>query len=132
MMDGTTCNFGACASLKLIRNPITLAKVICNNQNVRLTGDRVQPQLVVGPGAEFYAKRNQIPTLSKNKLLITQKQLRSYKKKKALFINDTIGAVCVDSNGRIAAGVSSGGIQLKSPGRIGMFTKFKHFYYMLF
>lgn len=34
-------------------------------------------------------------------------------------VMDTVGGVCLDSNGYICAGVSSGGILMKYPGRIG-------------
>jgi taspase, threonine aspartase, 1 len=34
-------------------------------------------------------------------------------------LQDTVGAVCVDDFGNVASAVSSGGIILKQPGRLG-------------
>ena len=58
-----------------------------------------------------------------------------YKKKLENFLNsyddsvkrrrlDTVGAVCIDSKGNLASAVSSGGIVLKIPGRLGQVLSF--------
>ena len=39
-------------------------------------------------------------------------------------IHDTVGAVCVDDFGNVASAVSSGGIILKQPGRLGQVNLF--------
>ena len=37
---------------------------------------------------------------------------------------DTVGAVCIDEFGTVCAGVSSGGLSLKDPGRVGQAAVF--------
>jgi isoaspartyl peptidase/L-asparaginase-like protein (Ntn-hydrolase superfamily) len=37
---------------------------------------------------------------------------------------DTVGAVCVDAYGNLAAACSSGGVALKHPGRVGQVSLF--------
>ena len=38
-------------------------------------------------------------------------------------LQDTVGAVCVDDSGNVASAVSSGGIILKQPGRLGQVSR---------
>ena len=37
---------------------------------------------------------------------------------------DTVGAVCMDTHGQLCAGVSSGGVVYKTPGRIGQVSDY--------
>ena len=49
-----------------------------------------------------------------------EEEMNSRKKRKVdESLLDTVGAVCLDRDGNICSGVSSGGLLLKYPGRIG-------------
>ena len=45
---------------------------------------------------------------------------------------DTVGAVCMDTHGQLCAGVSSGGVVYKTPGRIGQVRYYSLIYSVFF
>ncbi|XP_060525425.1 threonine aspartase 1 [Cylas formicarius] len=138
LMDGDSLLYGACGAVKTVKNPIALAYEVYQKQREPQPLGLVAPTLVVGKGAQNYAKFRGIEFISNKKLVTMRalKQFRRYKhwvdaykqeeldsvcikndETKALL--DTVGAVCIDDTGQIAAACSSGGLVLKQPGRVG-------------
>lgn len=126
IMDGKTLAAGAVASLKHIKNPISLARLVMEKSgHVMLDGE----------GAELFAKENGIELVDQ-KYFFTQERWDALQKIKAaeknrtsgagekFLITDqdrhgTVGAVALDQNGNLAAATSTGGTTNKRPGRIG-------------
>ena len=118
-MDGTTLRAGAVACVKTVKNPILLARRVC---------DDTPHILLCAHGAEAFARECGIPEIPKA-LLITQRQLDRWRElhEEAQRLGadavrrriGTVGAVAVDGKGHLAACTSTGGTMYKRPGRVG-------------
>ncbi len=104
IMDGSTLSAGAVAAVRNIKNPVVLARKIMED------GRHV---LLAGEGALLFARDVGIPECPPEALIVEAQQKRWEKK------HGTVGCVALDSDGKIAAGTSTGGIFDKLPGRVG-------------
>src|SRR6266478_5180242 len=126
IMDGKTLAAGAVASLKHVKSPINLA---------RLVMEKSGHVMMDSEGAEAFAKEKGIELVDQ-KYFFTQdrwdalQKIKAAEKSrtsgggKAFLITDqdrhgTVGAVALDQNGNLAAATSTGGTTNKRPGRIG-------------
>src|SRR5213596_2029344 len=126
IMDGKTLKAGAVGSVKHIKNPIGLARLVMEKS----------PHVMLDcAGAETFAKANGIKLVDE-KYFFTQERWDALQKMKAaeknrksgagksFLITDqdrhgTVGAVALDRDGNLAAATSTGGTTNKMPGRIG-------------
>ena len=131
LMDGRTLKAGAVASIKHIKNPISLA---------RLVMEKSKHVMMVGDGAETFAKEQGVElvpasyfytedrwkALQREKAAEEEKSKAPKDKKQekghaSLPVHEygTVGAVALDQSGNLAAGTSTGGISNKKWGRVG-------------
>ena len=129
IMDGRTLNAGAVAELKRVKNPIVLA---------RLVMEQSPHVMMVGEGAEVFAVQKDIDLVDPKYFFTEERwqQLQLQKEaeknsslKKSELESDslpfketkfgTVGAVCLDREGNLAAGTSTGGTTNKRFGRLG-------------
>ena len=117
LMDGHTLAAGAVGGVRLVKNPILLARrVMENSPHVLLTGD----------GALEFALREGIETRPPEYFHTDRRwrQLIDARNRKQASLPPadrmgTVGAVALDARGRLAAGTSTGGMTNKRWGRLG-------------
>lgn len=109
--------FGSVCSVKHVRNPVRLARKLCDEQDF---------SMLSGTGAETYAREQNIPLVSNNFFKVEREILRWDKLRRQknfrpsdAFKFSTVGAVALDRHGVIAVALSTGGTPLKKRGRIG-------------
>jgi beta-aspartyl-peptidase (threonine type) len=115
--EGTSMSAGAVGAVQRIKNPITLARKVM---------EQCDTIFLVGKGAEQFAAEQKMPLCTNEDLIIEReknrwKTLLKNKKPAEEFFSQkgTVGAVALDSTGRLVAGTSTGGTPFKQPGRIG-------------
>lgn len=128
IMDGATLKCGAVAGVKTVKSPIGLA---------RLVMEKSPHVLLMGDGAEQFATKMGVERVE-NSYFDTPKRRESWKKKRDEIDRGTasqadadtgrmpvprnygtVGAVALDSQGRLAAATSTGGMTCKRWGRVG-------------
>ncbi len=125
IMDGNGLKAGAIGSVRTIKNPITLARVVM---------EKSPHVFLIGQGAEEFAMEQGIDTVSPS-WFYTEERWKSLQeiKQTELLKSDTtlkmkmmdstkfgtVGCVALDKNGHLSAGTSTGGMTNKRWNRIG-------------
>lgn len=114
-MDGDTLSIGAIGGIRDFKNPVSIAR--------RLSSERFNIFLV-GSGAEDYAHKNGFERknmLTDRAKKIWEKRVREINEKNLSPYDghDTVGVVCLDSQGHMTAATSTSGLFMKKKGRVG-------------
>ena len=110
IMVGKDLTTGAVAGVKIIKHPISLA---------RLFMEKTTHVLFAGEGADELGKKFGVEIVD-NKYFNTTRRFNQWKKRREKEkIKGTVGCVAIDKDGNIVAGTSTGGLTDKWSGRVG-------------
>lgn len=115
IMDGATLRGGAVSGLKLVKNPVSVA---------RLVMEKCKHSFLTAEGAQEFALSQGLPLYDPNYFKTDEQRdqwLEILHEAEVEHANrhDTVGAVALDQHGNLAMATSTGGIEGKLRGRVG-------------
>ncbi len=112
IMNGATLQCGAVAGVEHVAHPITLA---------RLVMEKTPHILLAYQGADAFAVKMGMKPVPNSYFDTPERktELEKWMEKIKNKDHGTVGCVCLDEYGNLAAGTSTGGLTGKMPGRIG-------------
>ncbi len=112
IMNGANLQVGAVAGVEHIAHPITLAKLVM---------EKTPHILLAYHGADEFGKEMGLKWVPNSYFDTPQRkaELERWMKNIKEHNHGTVGCVCLDEYGNLAAGTSTGGLTGKMPGRIG-------------
>ncbi len=109
IMSGIDLSSGAVTGVTIIKNPISLARLVMEKTN---------HVLLSGQGANDFGKLMNVDIVDP-KYFHIEKRHQQWKMKMEKEVKGTVGCVAVDKYGNIASATSTGGLTGKMPGRVG-------------
>jgi L-asparaginase / beta-aspartyl-peptidase len=128
IMDGHRLRAGGVACVERIRNPIQAARLVLDkSHHVYFVAEGAE-QFAASHGMALVDNAELVLDRERERLAVAQRRERTgvpdptftgSPSQESHDSHDTVGAVALDSDGRIAAATSTGGTLNKAPGRVG-------------
>jgi beta-aspartyl-peptidase (threonine type) len=110
VMRGPDRAAGAIAGVRTIANPIRAAELVLGRPEVMMIGEHADSMAAAG-GLEIHPNEAFVTKRERARLAFGAASGRG--------AQGTVGAVCLDASGALAAATSTGGLSGQAPGRVG-------------